>query len=203
MEVQLPPAELPVAKLGVATPKKNRPCPFVIVVDSAEQNPFSFQGIDGFIVNPGEHIVRQCLGRYPNSLGDYSLAGYVGRVAIERKSMEDAHSTILGYDSVGGTSHRGRFERELANLANIECAIVLVECSEEQFLDQAPEWEFGRRTAELNRKMLESSILAFQQDYGSVQWKFRDGRRDAEKFAFDYLYRFYDKHRTKKVRVQK
>ena len=41
----------------------------------------------------------QSLGRYPHSLGDYSIDGFEGRVHVERKSLQDVQATVLGWDS--------------------------------------------------------------------------------------------------------
>lgn len=90
---------------------------FHILIDSAEQHPFSFSGLRSD-ANEGYTQLRvltsiECLGRHPDSLGDYSLAGGIGRCHIERKSMGDCQSTILGFND----GHRDRFEQELRNLA--------------------------------------------------------------------------------------
>lgn len=210
MEVQLPPAEDPTVKATSRTRKTPLSCPFQIIVDTAEQTPFTFQGIhadaaqDGceIVVTPGIHLVRECLGRHPYSLGDYGIRGFEGRCHVERKSMEDAAGTILGWTADSADrGRRERFEQELANLSNIECAAVVVECSLGTLLENAPETD--HKTAVLNRKILHRSIIAFQQDYSGVQWCFCDTRRMAEVYTFRFLYRFWEKHRTKKARVRR
>lgn len=183
--------------------------PFTILIDSAEQAPFTFQGIHAdsdrgnceIVVAEGLNLRRQCLGRHPHSLGDYSIDGYFGRVAIERKSMDDAHGTFLGWSGdQQDYGRRQRFEQELANLSNVECACVVVECSLGQLLDNAPSTD--NKTAVLNRKILNRSIIAWQQDYG-VPFVFCDTRRLAELYAFRFLERFYEKHRPKRQRRTK
>ena len=91
-------------------------CPFVILIDTAEQQPFGFTGIRSDAAHGNaEYQVNCrsfCLGRHPHSKGDYSIYGHVGRVGVERKSKDDAYSTFLGWDG-----HRERFERELENLS--------------------------------------------------------------------------------------
>lgn len=210
MEVQLP-TQTEIVKATSrrrTTPIINS---FTILVDTAEQQPFTFDGIHAdadrgngeIAIQPGLNLLRRCLGRHPYSLGDYSIDGFEGRCHVERKSMEDAFGTFLGW--TGGQSdfgRRQRFEQELANLSNVECAAVVVECSLGMLLDNAPEYDQGHKTARLNRKILHRSILAWQQDY-QVSWIFCDTRRMAELACFRWLERFYEKHRTKKARGKK
>ncbi len=174
-------------------------CPFTILIDSAEQQPFLFTGLrtdaeDGNrpIIVPTEFV---CLGRHPDSMGDYSAKGFQGRIGIERKSMEDAQSTILGWDG-----RRERFECELQNLSRIEAALVVVECSFEQLIQEAP--QFGARTKSQNAKSLMRSVLAFQQDY-RVPWLFAGGRRLAEIATFRFIERFYRKQMEQRKKAEK
>ncbi len=144
--------------------------------------------------------VRRCLGRYPISYGDYSLESadgrqsFVGWCNVERKSLEDCQSTILGF----ADGHRERFEQELENLSRLitgdgGCAMVVVECSVEQLLRSAP--SHGKKTASQNAKTLLRSILAYQQDY-RVPWLFAGSRRLAEIATFRFLERFWRHHHT-------
>jgi hypothetical protein len=164
---------------------------FVIVIDSAEQHMYTFTGLrhdsDKNYQPIAVPIIRQSLGRHPNSLGDYSLVGGIGRCHIERKSMEDCQSTILGFND----GHRERFESELSNRAKIESPLVLVECSLEDLLKNAP--QYGVKTPQQNAKILFRSILAYQQDC-RVPWLFCDDRRLAEQAAFWFLHRWWEKN---------
>lgn len=164
---------------------------FAIIIDTAEQFPYSFAGLRSD-ANRGYTAMAvdvhyQCLGRHPNSLGDYSLVGGIGRCAIERKSLEDCQSTILGFND----GHRERFECELKNLSQVECAMVLVECSLAELLTNAPEW--GKKTRQQNAKTLFRSVLAYKQDY-RVPWLFCDGRALAEQSAYWFLHRWWERN---------
>ena len=175
------------------------PCPFTIYIDSAEQHPFDFIGMkadsaqeyDTYRVN----TEKRCLGRHPNSLGDYSLAGGLGRCHIERKSMADLQTTLLGFED----GHRERFRCELKNLSEIEAPLLVVECTKEDFLRQAPQW--GVKTAQENAKILYRSIISIEQDF-RVQLEWSGSRKMAQQDAFRWLYRFWEKNlkpkRTKK-----
>jgi hypothetical protein len=172
--------------------------PFVVLIDSNEQQPFEFKGLraDANHGNRPLAIFTQwrCLGRHPNQLGDYSIDGFMGRVHVERKSIKDCQGTILGF---GGA--RDRFEQELANLSQIEAALVVVEGSLAAVL--AEENEHRTREHRVIAKQLLRSIIAFQQDY-HVPWLFCDSRRMAEVVAFRFLERFYRKHTEHSRRVR-
>lgn len=163
-------------------------CPFTILIDTAEQQPFSFAGMRGDadvgyrpIIVPTE---SHCLGRYPDSLGDYSLSGGKGRCHVERKSMADAHGTILGWGE-----RRDRFEKELSNLSEIESGAVVVECSFGELIRCAP--ELPKTSAAKNAKSLFRSVISFQQRF-SVPWIFCDSRRLAEQATFRWLSRWHE-----------
>lgn len=164
-------------------------CPFTILIDSAEQYSFTFQGLRSDASDGGRLLIVptewRALGRHPDSLGDYSIDGFAGRIAVERKSMEDAHGTILGWDG-----RRERFECELQNLQAMEACLVVVECSFSDLIRLAP--ARGKRTAAQNAKAIHRSVIAFMQDY-RVPWAFCDGRRMAEVTAFRFLERFHRK----------
>jgi len=165
--------------------------PYTILIDSAEQHPFTFENMladsDKDYAPINVKVNWRSLGRHPNQLGDYSIDGFVGRVHIERKSVEDCQHTILGWD---GT--RNRFEQELANLSDIESGIVVVEGSLQEVVTTVRQW--GEKTAQENAKTLFRSIIAYQQDY-KVRWQFCDSRRLAENFAFRFLHRYWKKRR--------
>ena len=184
-----------------AKPVKPVTLPWRIVIDTAEQHAFSFGGLKAD-ANKGNRpieveTVRRCLGRYPESRGDYSLESVdgvwthttpAGWCFVERKSLEDCQSTLLGF----ADGHRERFESELANLAAvIRCggaALVVVECDLCELLNAAP--CHGVRSRQQNAKTLMRSILACKMDY-CVPWLFCGGRRMAEIATFRFLERFW------------
>lgn len=185
-------------------------CPFTVLIDSAESQPFTFQGLradadrgDLPLYVPYEFAN---LGRHPRSLGDYSIAGLVGHVAVERKSLEDAWSTILGWTTDyqverGINGRRERFKRELQNLAAIPAGIVVVEAPLERCILRMPgcdgldynedsyegsNEQRGKHTVRENRKIFFRSVVSWQERY-RVNWFFCGSRRAAEVFAFRYL----------------
>ena len=174
-------------------------CPFTIIIDTAEQHPFTFRHVKADADKECELFevttVGQCLGRHPESYGDYSLVGGERRCCVERKSAEDFYSTILGFED----GHRDRFEKELENLSKIEAPMLVIESTRDQFLLETP--ELGVKTKQQNAKILYRSILAFEQDYRvPIVWS--GSRAAAEHDAFRWMYRFWEKklkpRRTKK-----
>lgn len=176
-------------------------CPFTVMVDTAEQMAYSFRKMRADADKKHAiwmvKTVRMNCGRHPHSLGDYSIVGAYGSVAIERKSKEDAWGTVLGWTT--GWEHdrdiagrRERFEQELANLNEIESSIVICEATLGTLVAQAPEW--GVKPAALNGKIFFRSIISYQQRFPRVQWCFADTPKMAENFAFRWLYRYWEKN---------
>lgn len=162
--------------------------PFTILVDTAEDQPWTFIGINND-ENGHPWIVQtetRSLGRHPDQMGDYSLDGHAGVMAIERKSVSDCISTILGF---GG--NRDRFEHELSRMQQMKSAAVIVEGSMETVL--ASVQQRGKKSTDELRSIVFRSILAFMQDY-RVPWLFSGNRRIAEIAAFRFLHRYWRKH---------
>ena len=93
--------------------------PVPMLVDSREQRPYEFTDAltDGTIT-----LTRAAL-----PVGDYSIADYTDRVAVERKSLADYVATVI--------HARERFARELRTLARYELGAVVVEASLEDVLE--------------------------------------------------------------------
>ena len=81
--------------------------PMKIIRDSREQAPLTFTG----------YPVEVAVGAL--EAGDYSLAGFERRVAVERKELGDLVGCLSG--------ERARFEKELARLRGYDAAVVVVE----------------------------------------------------------------------------
>lgn len=171
--------------------------PFVILRDTREQSPWFFSEIPaGAKYGNRPWLVRSRWQYLGNHVGDYSLegaqvdpagnGGMPWRVVIERKSMDDLFGTILG--------RRENFELELENLNRAEYGAIIVEDVWESIKshvmphweqDGVPEPERARR-----RKTVAQSISAWDTRY-RVKWWFQPGKRAAELWCFDKLYRFW------------
>ncbi len=176
--------------------------PFTILVDTAEGQPFTFTNFRADADRKYAPLVIETrssnLGRHPDSLGDYTIDGCFGRVHVERKSMEDAWSTILGWETGYETSRglqgrRDRFEKELENLSHIEAGLVVVEATIDQCLELMP--SRGKKTIDENRKIFYRSRISFMQRF-KVHWSWLSSRRAAEVETFRWLERFWEKNLT-------
>lgn len=88
--------------------------PFIIAVDTREQQPLNFLG---FVT------MRKTL-----RTGDYSLIGYEDRVAVERKNYHDAWGSM--------SQGRERFGRCVERLSKLDRAAIVIECSLTQLATQ-------------------------------------------------------------------
>lgn len=165
--------------------------PFTVQIDTAEQYPYTFDNLAGAKI-PDESgyetldvpTVYESLGRHPNSRGDYGIFGKEG-AGVERKSLSDCRSTVLGF----GNDRRERFESELANLEKMNgFGLVVVEGEYDELL-RGCEATTNKTTTE-NRRILERSIISFQQRF-SVAWHFASSRRSAERYTLRWLQRFW------------
>ena len=146
--------------------------PLQIIRDTREQDGFSFVGFP-CTVTAGTL-----------EAGDYSLAGFERRVAIERKSLPDLVA-CLGVE-------RERFARELARLRGYDCAAVVVEAT-------ADDLRAGHFRARLNPEAAWQSVLAFTQRY-RIPFFWAENRADAEETTF-HLLRHYQHDRMRELQA--
>ena len=107
---------------------------FIVAVDTREQKPYKFPRFQ----------VKTL------ATGDYSIIGLEDKIAIERKTKEDAYSSL--------GRGRARFERELERLSKFDYAAIVIEASLPDFL-QAPAF------SQMNPKSAAASILAWSVKY--------------------------------------
>lgn len=88
-----------------------------VIVDTREQQPWSFEG------QPGITTIRRKL-----DAGDYSVEGLENRVAIERKSLNDWVNTVM--------RSRTRFYKELDRLRGYDFRCVIIEASVESIWNE-------------------------------------------------------------------
>lgn len=149
-----------------------KPQPLRIIQDSREQAPFRFEGFPAVVEVAGLDA------------GDYSLAGFERRVAIERKSLPDLVA-CLGVE-------RERFARELARLRGYDCAAIVIEAS-------ADDLRAGHFRAKLNPEAAWQSVLAFAQRY-RIPFFWSESRADAEETTF-HLLRHYQHDRMRELQA--
>jgi DNA excision repair protein ERCC-4 len=146
--------------------------PLRIIQDSREQSPFRFENFPAVVEVAGLEA------------GDYSLAGFERRVAVERKSLPDLVA-CLGVE-------RERFARELARLRGFDAAAVVCE-------SPAAALRSGSYRAKLNPEAAWQSVLAFMMRY-RIAFIFCDSRADAEQATFDLL-RHFHRDRVKELQA--
>lgn len=138
-----------------------------IIIDTREQEPFSFKGKTYTDVQ----VTRGCL-----PTGDYSLAGLTDRVAIERKSLADLVA-CLGRE-------RERFERELIRGQGLECFVVVVEANWQEL-------ELGQYRSLLNPHAACQSVAAFTARY-KIPFLFAGTHKGAEYLTWSLLKQYLD-----------
>jgi DNA excision repair protein ERCC-4 len=147
---------------------RSRLLPVPLVIDTREQEPYSF---DPKLVAP----VRRAL-----PAGDYSIAGLERDVAVERKTLDDFVGTVI--------RARDRFHRELAKLGEYHRACVVVEGTLADLLT-------GKYTSRAHPESIFGSALAITVDYG-VPVFFCSNRQAACHFVQGYLLRAAARGRT-------
>ncbi|MGO9019174.1 MAG: ERCC4 domain-containing protein [Syntrophobacteraceae bacterium] len=135
-----------------------------LLIDTREQLPFSFSRF------PGVEVERAAL-----PVGDYSLAGFEDRIAIERKELNDLISCLMN-------GNRERFERELAKLRFYDLAAVVIEGS----LDDVSK---GRYRSEMKSHAALQSIFAFQVRY-RIPFVWAGSRAGGEYVVFSLLEKY-------------
>lgn len=150
--------------------KKTKPAAaeFVVICDTRESRPYSFQGIKP---NPPQ-TCRQAL-----QTGDYSIAGLTDQVTIERKSLADL------FGSVG--TNRKRFESEMKRMATFRYAAIVIEADFHTMFLAPPE------RSKMNPKSVFRSLIAWSIRYNVHIWPAWD-RASGEKITYILLHRFYD-----------
>lgn len=148
-----------VGKLATATGFPAMP---PIVIDSREQRPYAFPDA--------------VPGTLPT--GDYSLLGYEDRVAVERKTKNDAYAS-LGRD-------RPRFRREVERMSALQYGAIVVEASVPDFL-RPPLFSHLAPTAALN------SLLAWSVRFG-IQVFFAGDRTHGALITLQLLTKFWRYH---------
>jgi DNA excision repair protein ERCC-4 len=143
--------------------------PGTVLIDRRESAPFPFLSLSHDVRTQSAYLLT----------GDYSIAEFQDRVAIERKSLVDLWDTVLYSQS------RQRFARELDRMQAMPSATVavIVEGAWEQLLSGLPDraTSGGAVTRYVGR---------LRQACPQVTWHFCDGRRAAEVLTFKLLLAF-------------
>lgn len=134
----------------------------LILTDTREQAPYLFQGYE-VQVEPATLPV-----------GDYSLPGFLDRVSIERKSLDD----LIGCLTAG----RDRFERELARGRAYDFFAVVVEASLADMYN-------GKYQSAMTPQSALQSVVAFEVRY-KVPFVWCGNRAGGELMTHSYLSKY-------------
>lgn len=154
-------------------------CPFSVIVDSREQAPWHFTGIE--CDKTGSPLIVPLVNTALVS-GDYSIEGFENSVAIERKSPGDFRGSI--------TADRDRFEREMERLAKLEYAAVVIEADWKELLEPA-------QHSRVSPTAIARTIQSWSIRYG-VHFFPMPGRRFAEVWTFRLLSMFWRQKQAEK-----
>jgi DNA excision repair protein ERCC-4 len=157
------------------------PTPYTIVIDSREQAPYRFTAS---LRGPRGRLYAVQTTVSGLASGDYSLVGMESRVAVERKSLADAYSTL--------GQGRARFIRELQRLNTLEFAAIVIEADWTTIMTDPP------ARSRLLPKTVFASVCAWQQRYSRVHWWAVPGRDVGEAVTIRILDRFW---REREVRA--
>ena len=154
---------------------KITPTPYTVIFDTREQAPYSF--VKPLRGRNARELFSIRTERGTIASGDYSLAGFQDRMAIERKSLADWYGTV--------GRGRARFVRELDRLACLEWSAVVIEAEWSEILTAPPV------RSRLHPRSVLGSVIAWQVRYPRVHWCFLPGRDAAEGYVGRILDRWW------------
>ena len=135
-------------------------CPFTVVVDTAEQAPYRFDNMPTTGRSKGGRMIVHTNHRALIT-GDYSIEGFEGRVAVERKSLGDLYGTIGKHvrqrGKVDGAGDLTTFEKELARLNSLQRAAVIIEADWREICRPAESVSYEEKAFDAIREGLRQS----------------------------------------------
>lgn len=141
----------------------------LIIVDNREQKLFSFRGYECDIEK----------GSLPT--GDYSLAGFTDRIAIERKELSDLIQCL--------SWERERFSREMQRARGYDFFAVIIEASWQELAQ-------GNYRSKMRPQAACQSVMAFMARYG-IPFFFAGNRRTAEYVSYSLLKQYHEGERKR------
>jgi hypothetical protein len=166
-----PPYWIEVLKSDGREVQLNGVCPFQIVIDSNESNPFTFDAIED---RDGRTISIPTVRRplYLSGLADYTIDGHETEIQIERKA-DDLYSSM--------SDRRDIFESEIERL-NDMCDFAAVICEIPRSTVILDNNRHGARA-----KSIINTVSSWRVRFPGVHFIFADGRWDAEQECWRLL----------------
>jgi hypothetical protein len=150
--------------------------PFTVVVDTREQRAYRFVGLQSDARKGNRRIVVPTIvSTIP--AGDYSINGYVDKVAVERKTLDDFCQSF--------GRNREREERKVGRLSLLTAAWYMLEFRYSDLQVQ----RFER--SEVSPKSLRRTLMAMQVRYPAVHWFFAGDRRSGEAVTYRVLEKWW------------
>ena len=146
--------------------------PFVVLVDTREQLPYTFQGLRAD-ANEGGGPITVRTERCTLNAGDYSIQGYSQMVVVERKSASDLAGTL--------TAGRKRFVREMDRLREYDAAWIVCESELSELFRGIP------MAPNIRPRTFTRSAMFFQLRYPRIHWWAVPGRAVAEAITYQLL----------------
>lgn len=169
-----------------AAKKTHVSCPFTILIDTQEKEPYTFEGIESNSDHGNLPYFVRTERKWLERLGDYSLifpeeiAATQPKVCIERKSKADFFGSI---------AKRDNWEERLARQCEeLDYAAIIIES---EWLEIAQ----GIPYSDMNFTSIHRTIQSWTIEYQKVHWFFYPGRDAAESACFWLLMRCYEKAR--------
>lgn len=169
-------------------------CPFIVIVDTREQIPYTFENIRSN-KDEGNKIYIVKTERKKLEVGDYSIKNLESKITIERKSKGDL------FQSVG---KRDNFISRLVKMNKMSFSAVVIESSLEDVASSPPVYRkrlkdgtVVEKTSKVSPITVVRSIFSWDQQF-NVKWWFNRDRRLAEKLTFRMLQTRY-RHETQRV----
>lgn len=144
-----------------------------IICDSREQNGYTFAEFSDVLATTGTLAT-----------GDYTLAGFADKVAVERKELPDLIACL--------SCDRDRFTRELERLRGFEAAAVVVEA-------RYSDIQAGRYRSKMQPAAATQSIISIMGQY-RLPFFFAGDRQGGEQFTRDFI-RHYHRHAVERYKA--
>ena len=129
--------------------------PFVVLVDTREQLPYTFAGLRADANEGGGPLTVQTV-RTTLQTGDYSIAGYQELVCVERKTAADVFATL--------TVGRKRFRAEIERMRNFSAAWIVIEAELSDLCKGVP---FAQN---VSPRTIFRTAMHWQLRYPSIHW---------------------------------
>ena len=146
--------------------------PFCVLVDSAEQLPYTFERVRAD-AKEGGGLIRVHTRVASIKPGDYSIDGYQSMVKIERKTKNDLFGTL--------TEGRRRFVKEMEKLREYDAAYIVIECEASE-IAKGSQWAPGISVRSIFRTWMSWTLK-----YPRVHWSCWPGREMAENVTYQLL----------------